>query len=133
LGTRRNGFDIWHNILITKRKQIAGYGIDFVKLPSISLSPVDIAIDLTDDPLILSDVRITFVNHIHRCIPLLPDKLTPQHSCYHTSNSAMYKFLRDLRKNGQSTLDQLKHLFDLQVFEKLKQIDNILSVEEINT
>ncbi|CAF1059526.1 unnamed protein product [Rotaria sordida] len=127
LGQRKNGFDIWQNILITTRKQIAGYGNDFFELSSIPSIPLDIAIDLTDGPLILSDVRITFVNHIHRCIPILPDKLTPQHSCYNTSHSAMENFLRHLRKNEQSTLDQLKHLFDLQIFEKLKQINNILS------
>ncbi|CAF4263096.1 unnamed protein product, partial [Rotaria sordida] len=92
-----------------------------------------IAIDLTDRPLILSDVRITFVNHIHRCISILPDKLTPQHSCYNTSHSTMENFLRHLRKNEQSTSDQLKHLFDLQIFEKLKQMNNILSKEKIAT
>ncbi|CAF1045220.1 unnamed protein product [Rotaria sordida] len=98
------------NILITTTKQIAGYENDFFELSSI---PLDIAIDLTDGPLILSDVRITFVNHIHRCISILPDKLTPQHSCYNTSHSTMGNFLRHLRKNEQSTLDQLKNLFDL--------------------
>jgi hypothetical protein len=133
LGARKNGSDIWHNILITTRTQIAGYGTNLIELPSISLSPVDIAIDFTDGPLILSDVHITFVNHTHRCIPLLPDKLTSQHSCYHTSNSAMYHFVRFLRKNGQFTLDQLSHFFDLEIFEKLKQINNMLSDEEINT
>ncbi|CAF4300240.1 unnamed protein product, partial [Rotaria sordida] len=122
------GSDIWQNILITTRKQIAGYENDFFELLSI---PLDIAIDLTDGPLILSDVCITFVNHIHRCISILPDKLTPQHSCYNTSHSAIENFLRHLRKNEQSTLDQLKNLFDLQIFEKLKQMNNILSKEKI--
>lgn len=133
LGTRKNGSDIWHNVLITKRKQIAGYGTNFIELPSIPFSPVDIAIDLTDAPLILSNVRITFVNHTHRCIPLLPNKLKPEHSCYHTSNSAMYHFIHQLRKSQQFTLDQLKHLFDEEIFEKLKQINDRLSDEEINT
>ncbi|CAF0834241.1 unnamed protein product [Rotaria sordida] len=102
LGQRKNGSDIWQNILITTRKQIAGYENDFFELSSI---PLDIAIDLTDGPLILSNVRITFVNHIHRCISILPDKLTPQHSYYNTSHSAMENFLRHLRKSEQSTLD----------------------------
>ncbi len=133
LGTRKNGSEIWNNILITRRKQIAGYGTDFIELPSILSSPVDIAIDLTDGPLVLSNVRITFVNHIDRCIPLLPEKLTSKHSCYHTSDSAMYHFVRHLRQNGQFTLNQFKHLFDFQIFEKLEQINNILSGEEIDT
>jgi hypothetical protein len=132
LGTRKNGSDIWKNILITQRQQIAGYGTDFIEVSSISLSPVDIAIDLTDGPLILSNVQIKFVNHLHQCIPLLPEKLTPQHSCYHTSNSARITFLRYLRQNGQYTLNQLKHLFDLQIFEELTQMNKILAEEERN-
>lgn len=124
LGTRKNGSDIWHNVLITKRKQVAGYGIDFPELSSISFSPVDIAIDLIDGPLILSDVRITFVNHTKRCIPLLPQKLTSEHSCYHTLNSAMHHFIHHLRENQQFTLDQLKHFFDEETFNKLKQIND---------
>ena len=131
LGTRKNNSDVWNNVLITTRKQIAGYGIDFNELSLFPSSPVDIAIDLTDAPLILSDVRITFVNHTIRCIPILPDKLTSQHSCYNTSYSAMFNFIRYLRQNGQFTLDQLKHLFDLQVFKTLEQINNSLSLEEI--
>ncbi|CAF0883873.1 unnamed protein product [Rotaria sp. Silwood1] len=131
LGQRKHGSDRWHNILITTRKQIAGYGTDFIELSSIPSMPLDIAIDLTDGPLILSDVRITFVNHIDRCIPILPEKLTPQHSCYNTSHSAMENFLRHHRKSGHSTLDQLKHLFDSEIFDKLKQINNILFNEEI--
>ena len=131
LGTRKNAYDIWHNVLVTTRDQVAGYGFDFVELPFIPSSPVDIAIDLTDGPLILSDVRITFVNHIHRCIPILPEKLTPQHSCYNTSHSAMSNFICHLRQNGQFSLDQLKHLFDSQIFENLKQIETIVSDEEI--
>jgi hypothetical protein len=133
LGTRKNNSDIWNNVLITTRKQIAGYGIDFNELSLIPSSPVDIAIDLTDGPLILSDVRITFINHTNRCIPILPDKLTSQHSCYNTSHSAMFNFIRYLRQNGQFTLDQLQHLFDLQVFKKLEQINNSLSLEEISS
>lgn len=82
--------------------------------------------------MILSDLRITFVNHIDRCIPLLPDKLTPNHSCYHTVDSTMNTFLDHLRKKEQVTLDQLKHFFDLNLFEKLKQIVNILSDEDMN-
>ncbi|CAF2943475.1 unnamed protein product [Rotaria sp. Silwood2] len=82
---RKHGSDRWHNILIITREQIAGYGTDFIKLSSIPSMPLDIAIDLTDGPLILSDVLITFVNHTDRCIPILPEKLTPQHSCYNTS------------------------------------------------
>ncbi|CAF4288747.1 unnamed protein product, partial [Rotaria sordida] len=66
LGQRKNGSDIWQNILITTRKQIAGYGNDFFELSSIPSILLDIAIDLADGPLILSDVCITFVNHIHR-------------------------------------------------------------------
>jgi hypothetical protein len=132
LGTRKNGSDIWHNILITTRKEIAGYGTNFVKLSSISLSPLDIAIDLTDGPLILSDVEIIFVNHTHRCIPLLPQKLTSKHSCYHTSNSAMQNFIYHLRENRQFTLDQFKNFFDWKVFEKLKEIDKSFSDEQIN-
>ncbi|CAF4575152.1 unnamed protein product [Rotaria sp. Silwood2] len=85
LRKRKHGSDRWHNILITTREQIAGYGTDFIKLSSIPSMPLDIAIDLTDGPLILSDVRITFFNHTDRCIPILPEKLTPQHSCYNTS------------------------------------------------
>ena len=119
LGTRKNGSEIWKNILITQRQQIVGYGTDFHPVSSISSSPVDIAIDLTDGPLILSHVRITFVNHLHQCVPLLPEKLTPQHPCYHTSNSARIAFLRYLRQNEQLTLNQLKHFFDSQLFEEL--------------
>jgi hypothetical protein len=133
LGTRKNNSDIWHNILITSRKQIAGYGTDFAEVSSVPSSPVDIAIDLTDGPLILSDVRIEFVNHTHRCIPILPQRLTPQHACYNTSHSAMFNFIRHLRKDGQFTLNQLQHFFDLQIFEKLEQINNTLSVGEMGT
>ena len=130
IGQRKNGSDTWHNILITTRNQIAGYGSDFFELSSIPSFSLDIAIDLTDGPLILSDVRIIFVNHTQRCIPMLSNKLTPQHSCYHTSDSAMNHFVRNLRGNGQTSLHQMKHLFDLQIFERLQQIDNILFKEE---
>lgn len=130
LGTRKNGSDVWKNILVTRRKQIAGYGNDFPEVKSISLSPVDIAIDLTDGPLILADTRITFVDHTQRCIDLLPDKLTSKHACYHTSNSAAIQFLRCLRRNQRSTLDQWKHLFDLQIFKELTQMNEILSKEK---
>lgn len=130
LGTRKNGSDIWMNILVTRRKQIAGYGNDFVEVKSISLSPVDIAIDLTDGPLIPGDVRITFVDHTQRCINLLPGKLTSEHACYHTSHSASIQFLRCLRRNQRLTLDQLKPLFDVQTFKELTQMNEILSQEE---
>lgn len=130
LGTRKNGIDIWKNILITKRRQIAGYGTNFPEVASISLSPVDIAIDLTDEPLIPTNIRIKFVNHTQRCIDLLPSALTPQHSCYHTANSARIQFLHHLRRNQQQTLDQFKDLFDPEIFEELTQIDELLSKEE---
>ena len=130
LGTRKNGSDIWKNILVTSRKQIAVYGNDFPEVKSISLSPVDIAIDLTDGPLIPVDVRITFVDHTQRCIDLLPDKLTSEHACSHASNSASIQFLRCFRRNQRATLDQWKHLFDLQIFKELTQMNEILSKEE---
>ena len=127
LGTRKNGSDIWKNILITRREQIVGYGIDFPEVPSISLSPVDIAVDLTDGPLIPTNVRIKFVNHTERCIDLLPSVLTPQHACFHTSNSALIQFLR---QNERRPLEHWRHLFDEPIFKELIRVNEILSKEE---
>lgn len=131
LGKRKNAHETWHNVLITNRKRIAGYGNNFIRLSSMPPLPLDIAIDLTDGPLILSNVRIEFVSHIHQCIRILPEKLTASQSCYHTSHSSMNEFVRRLRHDGLLKLDQLQHLFNLEVFEKLKKIDSMMSNQDL--
>lgn len=125
LRTRRNGNHLWNNILISKRKQIAAYGFDFPEISADFLSPVDIAIDLTDGPLIVSNVQIVFVSHTQQCVPLSLTKLTSEHACYHTSQSAMNSFIKYLNTNTHLKLDQLKHLFDQDTFLKLSLINQL--------
>ena len=122
LGTRKNPPHIWNNILITKRKQVAAYGFPIHEISPCFLSPVDIAIDLTDGPLLIRNVEIVFVNHTDECIRLLPSKLTREHSCYHTSQSAMKSFLQYLNNQTQLQLGQLEHLFNQHTFQQLTQM-----------